>query len=150
MRKNLGEKSKKVSVEGRKQIVETYNNFIESEFSQIHNNDYFGYTKVTIEQPLEKDGSIVTTKQGKVKPDTKKRDYERIPLTDDIEDYFEREVKPHLPDSWMDESKNKVGYEINFTKYFYKYKPLRSISEITQDLLKLEEESENLLKKVID
>jgi type I restriction enzyme M protein len=149
MRKNLGEKSKEVSVEGHEKIVETYNNFIESEISQIHNNEYFGYTKVTIEQPLEKDGTVVTTKQGKVKPDTKKRDYERIPLSDDIEDYFEREVKPHLPDSWMDESKNKVGYEINFTKYFYKYKPLRSMSEITQDLLKLEEESENLLKEVM-
>jgi type I restriction enzyme M protein len=149
MRKNLGEKSKKVSVEGRKQIVETYNKFIESEVSQIHNNEYFGYTKVTIEQPLEKDGVVITTKQGKVKPDTSKRDHERIPLSNDIEDYFEREVKPHLPDSWMDESKNKVGYEINFTKYFYQYKPLRSMSEITQDLLKLEQESENLLKEII-
>ena len=149
MRKNLGEKSKKVSVEGRHQIIETYNNFIESEVSQIRDNEYFGYTKVTIEQPLEKDGSVVTTKQGKIKPDPKKRDYERIPLSDNIEEYFEREVKPHLPDSWMDESKNKVGYEINFTKYFYKYKPLRSMGEITQDLLKLEEESENLLKEVV-
>ena len=150
MRKNLGEKSKEVSVEGCSQIVEIYNNFIESEVSQIHNNEYFGYTKVTIEQPLEKDGSVVTNKQGVIKPDSKKRDYERIPLTDDIEDYFEREVKPHLPDSWMDESKNKVGYEINFTKYFYQYKPLRSLREITQDLLKLEDESENLLKEVIE
>jgi type I restriction enzyme M protein len=150
MRKNLGEKSKEVSVEGCSQIVEIYNNFIESEVSQIHNNEYFGYTKVTIEQPLEKDGSVVTNKQGVIKPDSKKRDYERIPLIGDIEDYFEREVKPHLPDSWMDESKNKVGYEINFTKYFYQYKPLRSLREITQDLLKLEDESENLLKEVIE
>ena len=150
MRKNLGEKSKEVSIDGHKKIVETYNDFIESEISQIHNNEYFGYTKVTIEQPLEKNGVVVTTKQGNIKPDTKKRDYERITLTDDIEDYFEREVKPHLPDSWMDDTKNKVGYEINFTKYFYKYKPLRSMSEITQDLLKLEEESENLLKEVIE
>ncbi|MBT7556105.1 N-6 DNA methylase, partial [Candidatus Woesearchaeota archaeon] len=150
MRKNLGEKSKEVSVEGCSQIVETYNDFIESEVSQIHDNEYFGYTKVTIEQPLEKDGSVVTNKQGVIKPDSKKRDYERIPLTGDIENYFEQEVKPHLPDSWMDESKNKVGYEVNFTKYFYKYKPLRSMSEITQDLLKLEDESENLLKEVIE
>jgi type I restriction enzyme M protein len=67
-----------------------------------------------------------------------------------VTSYFEREVKPHLSDSWMDESKNKVGYEINFTKYFYKYKPLRSMSEITQDILKLEEGSENLLKEVIE
>ena len=150
MRKNLGKKSKEVSVEGRNNILETYSNFSESEYSQIHDNEYFGYTKVTIEQPKIEDGEVIANKQGKIKPDTKKRDYERIPLTDDIEDYFAREVQPHLPDSWMDESKNKVGYEINFTKYFYEYKPLRSLEEITQDLLKLEQESENLLKKVIE
>ena len=149
LRKNLGDKSKEISKEGRNKIIDTYKQFKESDICYIFNNSHFGYTKVTVEQPLEKDGIAVTTKQGKVKPDTKKRDYERIPLSDDIEDYFEREVKPHLPDSWIDESKNKVGYEINFTKYFYKYKPLRSMSEITQDLLKLEEVSENLLKEVV-
>ena len=149
MKKSLGNKRKEVTKEGRNNILETYNNFTENEYSQIHDNEYFGYTKVTIEQPKIVDGEIETNRQGKPKPDTSKRDHERIPLTDDIEDYFEREVKPHLPDSWMDESKNKVGYEINFTKYFYKYKPLRSLSEITQDLLKLEDESENLLKEVV-
>ena len=150
MKKNLGEKSKEISEKGHSEIVKTYNDFVESDVSQIYDNEHFGYTKVTVEQPLEKNGSIVTTKQGKVKPDTKKRDYERIPLTDDIEDYFEREVKPHLPNSWMDESKNKVGYEINFTKYFYKFKQLRSLSEISLDLLELEQESENLLKEVLE
>jgi type I restriction enzyme M protein len=150
MKKSLGNKRKKVTGEGRNKILETYSNFVESEYSQIHDNEYFGYTKVTIEQPKIEDGEVVTNRQGKPRPDTSKRDHERIPLTDDIEDYFEREVKPHLPDSWMDDTKNKVGYEINFTKYFYQYKPLRSIKEITQDLLKLEEESENLLKEVIE
>ena len=149
MKKSLGNKRKEVTDKGRDKILETYSNFVENEYSQIHDNEYFGYTKVTVEQPKIEDGKVVTNRQGKPKPDTSKRDHERIPLSDDIEDYFEREVKPHLPDSWMDESKNKVGYEINFTKYFYKYKPLRSMSEITQDLLKLEEESENLLKEVI-
>ena len=149
MKKNLGDKRKKITEEGSQMILDTYSNFVENEYSQIHDNEYFGYTKVTVEQPKIEDGKVVTNRQGKPKPDTSKRDHERIPLSDDIEDYFEREVKPHLPDSWMDESKNKVGYEINFTKYFYKYKPLRSMSEITQDLLKLEKESENLLKEVI-
>ena len=102
-----------------------------------------------IRQIQEKDGNIVTNKQGEVKPDTKKRDYERIPLSDDIEDYFEREVKPHLPDSWMDLSNNKVGYEINFTKYFYQYKPLRSLSDISQDLLRLDKETEGLMKEIL-
>jgi len=149
MKKSLGNKRKEVTDKGRNKILETYSNFVESEYSQIHDNEYFGYTKVTIEQPKIEDGEVVTNRQGQPILDTSKRDHERIPLTDDIEDYFEREVKPHLPDSWMDESTNKVGYEINFTKYFYQYKPLRSLSEITQDLLKLEEESENLLKEVI-
>jgi len=149
LKKSLGKKRKEVTEKERCNILEIYTNFVESEYSQIHDNEYFGYTKVTIEQPKIEDGEVVTNKQGKPKLDTSKRDHERIPLTVDIEEYFDREVKPHLPDSWMDESKNKVGYEINFTKYFYQYKPLRSLSDIIQDLLKLEEESENLLKEVI-
>ena len=60
-------------------------------------------------------------------------------LEQDIDDYFETEVKPHLKESWMDRNKHKVGYEINFTKYFYKYKPLRSLEDITNDLLKVKE-----------
>ena len=68
----------------------------------------------------------------------------------DIDDYYEREVKPHLPDSWMDRNKDKIGYEINFTKYFYRYKPLRSLEDITQDLLKLDEEIEGTMKEILD
>jgi len=93
---------------------------------------------------------MVTDKKGTPKPDTSKRDYERVPLGQNIDEYFEREVKPHLPDSWMDKNKDKVGYEINFTKYFYKYKPLRSLEEITQDLLKLDEEIEGMMKEILD
>jgi len=150
MKKSLGNKRKEITFEGQNKILETYNNFVENDYSQIHDNEYFGYTKVVVEQPQIEDGEVVNNKQGKPKPDTSKRDHERIPLTDDIEDYFEREVKPHLPDSWMDRKKDTVGYEINFTKYFYKYKPLRSLGEITSDLLDLEQESENLLKEVLD
>jgi hypothetical protein len=150
MKKSLGDKRKVITEEGNNKILETYNNFVENEYSQIHDNEYFGYTKVTIEGPKIEGGEIVTNKQGKPKPDTSKRNHEWIPLTEDIADYFEREVKPHLPNSWMDESKNRVGYEINFDKYFYKYKPLRSLNEITQDLLKLDENSENLLKDITD
>jgi hypothetical protein len=65
-------------------------------------------------------------------------------------DDFNREVKPHLPNSWIDFDKSKVGYEINFTKYFYNYKPLRGLTDITQDLLELEKESELLLNQIID
>jgi len=149
MKKSLGNKRKKVDNISRNNIIKTYSNFDENEYCQIHDIEYFGYTKVTIEQPKIDDGEVVTNKKGQPIVNTSKRDHERIPLTDDIKDYFEREVKPHLPDSWMDDTKNKVGYEINFSKYFYQYKPLRSLSEITKDLLKLEERSENLSKEVI-
>ena len=118
-------------------------------FSKIFNNEFFGYTKVVIEQPLIKDGKVETDKQGKPKPDGSLRDSERIPLGVDIDEYYNREVKPHLPNSWMDRNKDTVGYEINFTKYFYKYKPLRSFDDITKDLLELEKETDGLMKKLI-
>ena len=69
---------------------------------------------------------------------------------DDIEEYYQREVKPHLPDSWMDRNKDKVGYEINFTKYFYKYTPLRQLEEIKADILALEQETKGLLKEILE
>ncbi len=149
MKKNLGNKGKEISDEGRETILQEYLNFEESEFCKIYPNHFFGYTKVTIEQAKIEKGKVVTDKQGNPKPDTKKRDYERIPLSEDIEEYFQREVKPHLPDSWMDLSNNKVGYEINFTKYFYQYKPLRSLAEISQNLLKLDKETEGLMKEIL-
>ena len=67
-----------------------------------------------------------------------------------IEDYFNREVKPHLPKSWVNTDKNSVGYEINFTKYFYKYKPLRSIDEIRVDISNIEKELEGLQSKIFN
>jgi len=149
MKKSLGNKRKEITEENRNTLLEHYLNFEENEYCKIFPDEFFGYTKVTIEQPLIENGEIVTDKKGRPKPDTQKRDYERVPLLDDIEEYYQREVKPHLPNSWMDRNKDKVGYEINFTKYFYKYKPLRSLEEITQDLLKLEEETDGLMKEII-
>ena len=98
---------------------------------------------------MKENGVIARKKDGSPKPDSKLRDYERVPLSDDIEEYFSREVEPHLPDSWIDFDKNKVGYEINFTKYFYQYKPLRSSKDIARDLLELDKESENLLSQIM-
>ncbi|NLN33022.1 MAG: hypothetical protein GX159_05455, partial [Flavobacteriaceae bacterium] len=89
----------------------------------------------------------------KPKADTALRDYENIPFLvksqhaathfrkQTIEEYFEREVKPHLPNAWIDETKTKIGYEINFTKYFYEFKPLRPLADIKADILALEEKS---------
>lgn len=149
MKKSLGNKRKEITRENCDILLEHYLNFEENDYSKIYPNEFFGYTKVTIEQPVIENGEIARDKTGNPKPDTSKRDYERIPLTENIDYYYRREVKPHLPDSWMDRDKNNVGYEINFTKYFYTYKPLRSLEEITRDLMKLEEETEGLMKEII-
>jgi type I restriction enzyme M protein len=151
MKKSLGSKRKLITEDQIIEITKTYKEFKENEYSKIFPNEYFGYTKVTIEQPLKNEkGKVVLDKNGNPKPDSSLRDYERVPLMEDINEYYEREVKPHIPESWMDREKDKVGYEINFTKYFYQYKPLRSLEEITKDLVKLEEESEGLFNQIIN
>ena len=151
MKKKLGEKRKEITDSHREQLISLYQNFEENEFCKIYHNEFFGYTKVTIEQPLlDNNEKEVTDREGKPKPDLSKRDYERVPLLENIDEYYEREVKPHLPDSWMDRDKDKVGYEINFTKYFYKYKPLRSLEEIKEDILKLDKEIEGIQSEVLD
>ena len=81
-------------------------------------------------------------------PDTDLRDFENIPLKEDIEGYFKREVLPHVPDAWMDRNKDKVGYDINFNRHFYSYTPLRDLEEIDADLKKAEEEITRLLSEV--
>jgi type I restriction enzyme M protein len=88
----------------------------------------------------------VRNDDGQPVPDSELRDFENLPLKDSIDDYFQREVLPHVPDAWMDRSKDKVGYEISFTKYFYEYTPLRSTAEIAAELLNLE--TENLLREI--
>lgn len=149
MRKSLGNKRNFVTPEQIKEITRIYTTFEEGEDCRIYDNEVFGYTKVTVERPLIEKGKIVREKNGNPKPDTSLRDYEKIPLKDNIDEYFEKEVKPHVPDAWMDRDKDKVGYEINFTKYFYKYKPLRPLNEIKADILKLEDETEGLLKEIL-
>ena len=157
MKRNLGDKNVFISDNHIRQIVELYTNFEETERAKIYPNDFFGYTKVTVERPLierqevlgEEQEFVVRDKKGNPKPDTKLRDYERVPLTENIEDYYQREVKPHLPDSWIDRKKDKVGYEINFNRYFYQYTPLRSLEEIAEEMLALERKSEGLLNEVL-
>lgn len=150
MRKNLGDKGKYITEEQKNQLFNSYQKFEESEFCKIYNNSFFGYTKVVVEQPLIENGELKMDRQGNPKPDTSKRDNERVSLSESIEDYYEREVKPHLPDSWMDRSKDKIGYEINFTKYFYKFTPLRSLKEISKDLKSLDEEIQKLSMEMTD
>jgi len=91
----------------------------------------------------EKDGTII------YEADSELRDNENVPLLEGIDEYFAREVLPHVDDAWIDYSKTTIGYEISFTKYFYKYQPLRSLEEITKDLMGIERESEGLLKQIL-
>lgn len=88
-------------------------------------------------------------KDGIPESDSELRDNENVPLNEDIEEYFKREVLPHVPDAWIDHSKTKIGYEINFTKYFYQYKSLRNLGVIRDELLSLESETDQLLKEVL-
>lgn len=108
--------------------------------------------KTVLKVLSEKDetADICMDGNGNPEPDTELRDYENIPLRENIDDYFKREVLSYVPDAWMDRSKDKIGYEINFTKEFYKYKPLRSLEDIRKDLLALEKETEGLLREVLE
>jgi len=99
----------------------------------------------------EKDetADICRDSKGNPEPDADLRDTENVPLKEDIHEYFEREVKPHVPDAWIDESKTKIGYEIPFTRHFYQYTPLRSSEEILSEIKKLEASILEKLKKVL-
>ncbi len=82
--------------------------------------------------------------------DAELRDYENVPVKQDVQQYFEKEVWPFVPDAWIDHSKTVKGYEVSFTKIFYKYQPLRSVAEITAEIVALEKETEGLLQNIID
>ena len=149
MKKSLGDKRKEISDENRKEILETYLKFKENDICKIYDNSFFGYTKVQVEQPMIEEGKVKKDKSGNIKPDTQLRDHERIPLVDSIDEFYNHEVKPHLPESWMDRSKDRIGYEINFKKYFYQYQPLRPLEDITKDLLELDKKSQSSLKEIL-
>jgi len=93
---------------------------------------------------------ICTDAKGNPEPDTELRDYENVPLKEDVDEYMKREVLPHVPDAWVDESKTKIGYEINFNRYFYKYQPPRPLEEIEADLKKIEKEIADMLAEVTE
>jgi len=150
MKKSLGEKRHVISEKQIDTITRIFCNFENNDTSKIFDNEDFGYTRITVERPVRENGEIVKDKKGNPKPDTNLRDYENVPLKEDIEEYFNREVKPHVPDAWIDHSKNKVGYTINFTRYFYKYKPLRSTEEIKKDILQIEKDLEDKIHKILE
>ena len=167
MSPSRGHKRKEISendeTKGIGFITKLYGDFEENEFVKILPNEFFGYWRVAVEQPQkDENGTILTGHDGLPKADASSRDYENIPflrkdpndsngklIPQSIDEYFQREVQPHLPDAWIDESKTKTGYEINFTKYFYEFKPLRSLAKIKADILALEKSSLELEKKVL-
>ena len=91
---------------------------------------------------------ICTDSDGNPEPDSELRDYENVPLKEDIAEYMKREVLPHVSDAWVDESKTKIGYEINFNRYFYKYTPPRPLEEIEAELKAVEKEIADMLGEV--
>ncbi|MDI3418695.1 N-6 DNA methylase [Streptomyces luteolus] len=96
------------------------------------------------------EGEVQRVKGGEAEPDSELRDYENVPLGEDVEEYLKREVHPHVPDAWIDHSKTKVGYEIPFTRHFYVYEPPRPLSEIDAELQALEAEIQGLLGEVAE
>ncbi len=164
MERSLGNKRKRIAENGNEKgigfITQLYGNFEENEFCNIYPNEFFGYWRIQVDQPLKENGEVVTDRSSKPKPDTSLRDSEIVPflrkekdgnlVAQTIDKYFDREVKSHLPEAWYDPSKTKTGYEINFTKYFYEFKPLRPLDEIKSDILALQEKMLEVEKKVLD
>lgn len=149
-RKALGNKRNDISESAIAEITQIYGDFCTNEISQIYNNEDFGYTKITLERPLRDEKGELVLKKGKKQPDTALRDTENVPLTEDIKEYFKREVLPFAPDAWIDEKKSKVGYEIPFTRYFYKYEAPRPSSEIMAEILELELDLDGALSEVFN
>ena len=144
MRKSLGSKRKELSPEHIEDITRLFGRFKEATrdgvpISRIFKNEAFGYRTITVERP-ERDaaGKIVFSSKGKTKgkpmADASLRDTENVPLGQDVESYFKREVLPHAPDAWIDYDKTKVGYEIPFNRHVYVFKPPRPLAEIDAEL----------------
>ena len=243
MRKSLGNKRHQLSDDDIENILDLYCRFDENDVIKVFDNEDFGYTKVTVERPLQLNFEVngerlenlyavnafsklavskskdpetklreenegkelqdeiitalqridkpysnwdefekrvkkglkefnlspafikniimalsehddtadyVTDAKGNKKPDGKLRDTEKIPLKEDIDEYFQREVLPYYPDAWMDRKKDKIGYEINFTQYFYQYQPPRPLEEIENDIKKVTAEIQELIKEDLD
>ncbi len=150
MRKSLGNKRNVISDANRAEIVRLYSTYEPDENYIDFDNEDFGYRKITVERPLcDESGKPVTDKKGNKKADTVLRNTEKVPLKENIHDYFTREVLPHVPDAWIDESKTKIGYEIPFNRHFYKFSPLRDSCVIMDEIKALEKRIQKNLAEVL-
>ena len=156
-RKNIGNKRVDLDDDCIDLVVEAYNNFIDKIYvqgnlsveSKIFENDFFGYTKVTVETPIVDENGNPVLKKGKPQPDKSKSDTEIIPLQQNIDEYFAKNVTPYNPLAYMDRSKDKIGYEIPFTRLFYKFVPPRKSDEIFAEFKVLTQEESDLMKEIL-
>ena len=154
-RKNIGNKRVDLSDDCIRLITEAYNAFGDKTYteggllveSKVFENDFFGYTKVTVETPVCDEKGNPVLKKGKPQPDKAKSDTEIIPLSEDIDGYFAKNVLPYNPIAYMDRSKDKIGYEIPFTRLFYKFTPPRKSDEIFAEFKALSAEEADLMKE---
>lgn len=158
-RKNIGNKRVDLTTDCRNLILRVYDEYSDKDYeektengnsiickSKVLDSVDLGYNKITVESPLlDENGETVKDKKGKTQSDSNKRDYENVPLDEDIDKYFEREVLPYNKASWIDKSKTKVGYEIPFTRTFYVYKQLEKADEIAS---RIEWHEKSLMEKL--
>ncbi len=149
-RKSIGTKRNDITDLCRNLIVEAYGEYKNDAVygdkngiychSKIFGSEDFGYNKIVVERPQRDEKGEIILKKGKPVADKNLRDTENVPLVQDIDRYFEREVLPYAPDAWIDKSKTKVGYEIPMTRYFYEYQPPEPVDDIVKRIKKLESE----------
>lgn len=149
-RKSIGTKRNDITDACRELIVTAYGEFANGKVygdkngiyceSKVFESVEFGYNKIVVEHPQRNEAGNILLKRGKPVPDTSLRDTENVPLVQDIDAYFAREVLPYAPDAWIDHSKTKVGYEIPMTRYFYEYQAPEAVEDIVARITALEQD----------
>lgn len=156
-RKNIGNKRKDISEECKNLILKAYDNFQNKEYSEngksveskIFKNIDFGFNRITIESPaVDENQEIIKDKKGNIKADSNKRDFENVPLEESIDEYFEREILPYNENAWIDKNKIQIGYEIPFTRYFYKYVEPEDSNVIEARIIQYEKDIMSSLEKL--
>ncbi len=153
LRKNLGEKNCEFTPEINEQILRAYMDFEETPISKIFDNSEFGYWEITVDRPKrDEQGILVKNKRGKIEIDKTLRDKEQVPLTYEggIEAFVRNEILPYSPDAIVNTDDYVIGYELSFTKYFYKPKQLRTLDEIRADIRAIEESTKGLLNQILN
>ena len=153
LRKNLGEKNCEFTPEINEQILRAYMDFEETPISKIFDNSEFGYWEITVDRPKrDEQGVIIKNKRGKIEIDKTLRDKEQVPLTYEggIEAFVRNEILPYTPDAIVNTDDYVIGYELSFTKYFYKPKQLRTLDEIRADIRAIEESTKGLLNQILN